>query len=374
MIRPVLNGDLPRVIRVIDQWARAQAGKYADFIVAPPGDEPRGRLSTFLSVLLPFVPNASTWILEDHWQLQGLIQTRARPGSSAWDVAYLAAVLAHTGDQQDAAILVDCGPVVYPLLQHCVNTAITRGVRRVFARVEDERPEIEQFTKLGFQRYAVEHTWALRDVRAGLRMLSETDDLARTPRGGRLWRGSDRWNLLRLHDAATPKRVQLAEDLDLDEFLHTRMFTWGLAPLLPLDPTGASYVLDHDGRLSAWLRLRSGRGTQPHEMALMAHPEDAGAAVALLRFGLEALASKPAQPVWCVVRDYEAPVILALRAAGFTPVAAHALLVRHQAARVMPLPDAAVAASRVVLGGQGIGSSQARMSKGEKAQYAESHA
>ena len=63
--------------------------------------------------------------------------------------------------------------MLFELLQYALNAAITRGVQRFFARVEDERPEIEIFGKLGFQRYARELTYWLESPADGLERLAE---------------------------------------------------------------------------------------------------------------------------------------------------------------------------------------------------------
>ena len=55
----------------------------------------------------------------------------------------------------------------------------------------------------------------------------------------RRWHRHDAWGLLRLYDACTPERVQLAERLTSEELVHTRAAggrTW-FVPLL--EPTSA---------------------------------------------------------------------------------------------------------------------------------------
>src|SRR6185312_11346595 len=76
----------------------------------------------------------------------------------------------------------------------------------------------------------------------------------------RTWHRHDGWGLLRLYDACTPKRVQLAEGLTSEELVHTRAAggrTWRV-PLL--EPAAPAYVHDRGARLGGWMRLRYGRG------------------------------------------------------------------------------------------------------------------
>ena len=146
----------------------------------------------------------------------------------------------------------------------------------------------------------------------------------------RRWRQHDAWGLLRLYDACTPKLVQLAEGLTNDELIHTRAAggrTWYL-PLL--EPETSAFVHDRGARLGGWLRLRHGRGSQPHMLSLLAHPDDPGVAPALLRFGLRVLAQDGPRPVYlpgarvrdgdggCVARRWVRPHRHATRCSSVT--------------------------------------------------------
>jgi hypothetical protein len=186
----------------------------------------------------------------------------------------------------------------------------------------------------------------------------------------RPWHRHDEWGLTRLYDAATPRRVQIAESLTNDEFVATRAGggrTWRL-PLL--EPSAVAYVCDRGDRLGGWLRLRYGRGAQPHQLWLMTHPDDPDVGPALVRLGLEALARDPERPVLCQAREYEGPAIDALRAAGFTSGPAHALLVRHLTLRALRRREVPALEPLVVYGVKGFGSAPTRLSKGEKTHYA----
>jgi hypothetical protein len=401
MIRPVLYVDLPGIIFALDQRARTRHGEFANFVVAPEIEEPRSGLSALLSALLPITPDALTWICEDRWRLLGLAQARRRPGAQAWDLTYLAAMSSPGG--QPPTISQD--EVLLELLQYSLNVAITRGVHRFFARVEDELPELELFGKLSFQRYASELTYCLESPAEALARLEQVEEATHDaallddhrpiplltrfrppqPEGMahaedgeairpdvplRRWHRHDAWGLLRLYDACTPKRVQLAESLTSDELVHTRAAggrTWYL-PLL--EPTAMAFVHDRGVRLGGWMRLRFGRGAQPHMLSVMTHPDDADVAPALLRFALRILAREAPRPVICEVRDYETAVVDALRAAGFEHIGTHALLVRHLTARALRRRAIPALEPHVVYGVKGLGTAQARLSEGEKTYYA----
>lgn len=522
MIRPVLYVNLPGIVRAFERRARARQGDFAHFVVAPELDEPRSGLAALLSAILPITPNALTWIVEDHWRLLGLAQARVRPGAQAWDLTYLAALAASETAQptpaahegRDAIVASQAGAAGSPngaaprtddilmgLLQYALNQAIGHGAQRFFARVASDAPELEIFGKQGFQRYAIETTYALGNASEGLAALdtydarprqttdgpgqathttgasqsmgrlatyydpldpTETDacqertpdayrveealhhyslalaatsalapsgeratsaamasvlqrtwrseaahnqpaapalhmtngaqdanDALETPKrsdapatsgdgatealGGirpetllRPWRRRDAWGLLRLYDACTPRRVQVAESLTSEEFVFTRAAggrTWYM-PLL--EPPTAAFVYDRGDRLGGWLRIRHGRGAEPHLLALLAHPDDDGVAIALVRFALRIFAREAPRPIICMTRGYESEATNALRLAGFTPQADHALLVRHLTARVAWSREVPAFDTRMVYGVKGFGTAPTRLSKGGK--------
>ncbi len=56
------------------------------------------------------------------------------------------------------------------------------------------------------------------------------------------------------------------------------------------------HVCDRGDRLGGWLRLRYGRGAQPHQLSLMTHPDDPDVGPALVRLGLRGLGREPRAP------------------------------------------------------------------------------
>lgn len=423
MIRPVPYVDLPGIVYALDRRIRARNGEFANFVIAPESEEPRSSLAALLSALWPFTPNAHTWICEDRWHLLGVAQGQPRPGSEAWDLVYLAAMTAPGGQPPTVAQ----NDVLMELVQYALNAALMRGVHRFFARVEDERPEVEIFGKLGFQRYARELTYWLPSAQQGLEQLERAAHAQPIERAGilstatvgtstmppearmpadeqpagndwrdghdgiggnghlggaltgaadvslRRWHQHDAWGLLRLYDACTPRRVQMAESLTNDELIHTRAGggrTWRL-PLI--EPASLAFVNDRGVRLGGWIRLRYGRGSQPHQIWSMAHPDEPEMATALVRFGLQTLAREAPRGVIAQVREYEGATIDALRRAGFEHCATHALLVRHLLMRALRNREVPALEHRVVYGGvKGLGTAQTPYSKGEKTHYATS--
>ncbi|HZC04803.1 MAG TPA: hypothetical protein VE338_04110, partial [Ktedonobacterales bacterium] len=407
----MLNVNLPGMVRAFDRRARMRQGEFANFVAAPDDDEPRSGLAAIATALLPITPNAHTWLAEDHWRLQGVAQSRVRPGAQAWDLTYLATITSASIAQAEHEAVVSADDTLMALLQTALNTSLTYGAQRFFARIEDERPELELFGKLGFQRYARESTWALENAAQGLRALDgagipaglrnesnesnaalEDERLAHDERGDahharglmtrlappltrpqaaaaihaeaqlRRWSRRDAWSLLRLYDACTPRRVQVAEGLSVDELTYTRAGggrTW-YVPML--EPPTAAFVHDEGPLMGGWLRLRQGRGSQPHQLTLLVHPDSPSVARALLKFALRVFAAEAARPIVCLARDYESATVETLRGAGFERMGSHALLVRHLMARVAWNND--VPAARMMYGVEGLGTARARLSEG----------
>jgi hypothetical protein len=284
--------------------------------------------------------------------------------------------------------------------------ALIRGVHRFFARIQDDQPEIELFSKLGFQRYARELTYWLSTPQEGLQALAGrcqprvpatphdqehlelsgvTTPADTLPGGGmpdlpagtvvpdvplRRWHQHDVWGLLRLYDASTPRRVQMAESLTSNELLYTLSGS-GRSWSLPLvEPASIAFVHDRGVRLGGWVRLRFGRGGGPHQLWIMAHPDEPDIPQALVKFGLRVLAKEGARPVACQVREYDASVANALCAAGFTHNRTHALLVRHLTVRALRKREVLAVEPRVVYGVEGLRNTPTHLSEGELTHYA----
>ncbi|MGO8949464.1 MAG: hypothetical protein ACLQUY_17805 [Ktedonobacterales bacterium] len=400
MIRPVPYVNLPGIYYAIDRHAQARHSEFAHFVVAPTSPAQQSSVPALFRALFS-VPSAFTWVCEDRWQILGLAQAHARPGGEAWDLSYLAALTNSGGHSPTPS----SSEVLMELTQYALNVAIMRGVHRFFARVEDEMPEIELFSKLGFQRYARDLTYWLSTPQGGLDALAsqassrrqllitadecdslvgdsaatERQDLIQpeAPSDGivpdvplRPWHRHDVWGLLRLYDASTPRRVQMAESLTSNELLYTlagSARSWSL-PLV--EPAITAFVHDRGVRLGGWIRLRLGRGSQPHQLWIMAHPDEPDTSLALVRFGLRVLAKEGPRPVACQVREYDGTVANTLRAAGFLHSSTHALLVRHLTMRALRKREVLAVEPRVVYGVEGLRNTPTHLSEGEITHYA----
>jgi hypothetical protein len=74
-------------------------------------------------------------------------------------------------------------------------------------------------------------------------------------------------------------------------------------------------------------------GEEGHWLRILLGPDTSGHADAVLKDSLSVLASYPARPIFCAVREYESGVQGALDCLGFEPVASELLMVKHTTVR-----------------------------------------
>ncbi len=122
--------------------------------------------------------------------------------------------------------------VLKALLEYALEMAAGHGVLRIFAKVEDELPELEMFQRAGFQRYARELTYVYdpQNLASGSRLtdVKAASDLPSLRR----WSRHHVWGLYQLYRAVTPQRVLTAEQVeDSEEF--ARLHVGSLQSSLP---------------------------------------------------------------------------------------------------------------------------------------------
>lgn len=343
MIRPVLFVDLPGIIYAIDRRARSRQNAFANFVCWLEPVEDYLTPSPILRNILPLNPTARTWICEDHWRILGFAQMRERPSRTAWDMSYLASMV-----QRDPLGFSE-EEVLMALLEYTLEMAATHGILRIFAKVEDEVPELGLFQRSNFQRYARELTYVYQP--------GESNEQSEPPLPSlRRWNRHYAWGLHQLYRAVTPQRVQMAELLENSEEyarLHVgpqRLFSKG----------NENYICDVGVRLGAWLRLCRGQGNAPHRLFLTVHPEHIELAEPLLRFGIRRLQEHDVRPIYCIVREYDVAVITALRASGFEQTSIKDLLVRHMALLAVRPGTIPLLEQRAVYGLKGLGTVSSR--------------
>ncbi len=343
MIRPVLFVDLPGIIYAIDRRARSRHHEFANFVCWLEPVEDYLTPSPLLRNILPLNPTSRTWICEDHWRILGFAQMRERPSGTAWDMSYLASIVQRNlpGSSEDE--------VLTALLEYTTEMAAMHGILRIFARVEDETPELGLFQRSGFQRYARELTYVYgADSKSG----QNEPPLSSLRR----WNRHYAWGLHQLYRSVTPQRVQMAELLENSEE-YAKMHV-GTQPLF--SNRNENYICDVGVRIGAWVRLCRGQGSTPHRLFLAVHPEHAELAEPLLRFGIRRLQENDRRPIYCIVREYDAIVINALRSSGFEQTSTKDLLVRHMALLATRQSTNPLLEQRAAYGLKGLGTVNSR--------------
>lgn len=356
MIRPVLYVDLPGIIYAINHRTRSRQQELANFVCWLEPVENALPPPSILRNILPLNAIARTWICEDHWRILGFAQVRERPARTAWDLSYLAAM---SKARDESSLKLASEDVLKALLEYTLEMAAGHGVMRIFAKVEDDLPELELFQRAGFQRYAREQTYVYdpQNLASGSRLALAPSD----PPSLRRWSRHHAWGLYQLYRAVTPQRVLTAEQFeDSEEF--ARLHVGSLQSSLPsfLTKRSENYVCDVGVRLGAWLRLSRGYGSVPHRISLFVHPEHAELAEPLLRFGISRLLETDVRRIYCLVREYDSFVIAALRDSGFEQALTRVLLVRHVALLATRQSTVPLLEQRAVYGLKGLGTVNSR--------------
>ncbi|MDQ2716012.1 MAG: hypothetical protein M3Z08_13985 [Chloroflexota bacterium] len=349
MIRPVPYVDLPGIIYAIDRRARSRQHEFANFVCWLEPVENRVSLPPILRNIFPLNPISRTWLCEDHWHILGFAQVRERPSRTMWDLTYLASMAHHTLASED---------VLNALLEYVLEMASMHGMLRVFARVEDEAPEMDLFLRAGFQRYARElsYIYAPAETTMGAGLAADAGAIPSLRR----WNRHHVWGLHQLYRAVTPQRVQMAELLESsEEYAKLHVGSLGQLPF-PFSRGSENYVCDLGVRLGAWLQIRPGYGAASHQLSLIVHPEHAELGDHLVQFGIKRLWEGSVRPIYCQVREYESAVITTLRTSGFEHVSTKVLLVRHMALLATRQRMVPALEQRVVYGVKGLGTANSR--------------
>jgi len=329
----------------MDRRARSRQHELANFVCWLEPVDNRVSLPPILRDIIPLNPTSRTWICEENWRILGFAQVRERPSRIMWDLSYLASMV-HGNVASDEVLMA--------LLEYMLEIASTHGILRIFAKVEDEIPELELFQRAGFQRYARELTYIYEPE--GLPPGIDLPTLRR-------WNRHHVWGLHQLYRSITPQRVQMAELLEnSEEFAQLHV---GSLRRLPFSLSGGreNYVCDLGVRLGAWLQVSRGHGSAPHQISLIVHPEHAELAEPLLKFGVRRALEGGVRRIYCQVREYESAVIAALRSSGFEHAGTKVLLVRHLALLAMNPRTVPALEQRVVYGVRGLGTVNSRQTQ-----------
>ena len=271
---------------------------------------PRSSLqSAILGCLFRGEAGADTFVLDRHEEqgvpLSGFAQVRPRRGRAEWDVLALSPSLD----------LFPAARQTWLLLLQCIAAAAgEQGILRVFAKAVKGSAAEETLRAGDWHAYAHEDIFCC----------GSSASFARLPRPEvRLepLRPEDDWGLHHLYIQMTPSSVQLAEGYPASETGHA----------LSAGVRAQEYVLREASELLGYVSLLG--GSTSYGVRIAVHPDAAHRAESLILWSLAMLATRPARPVYCTMRQYESGSSV-LHDCGFDLFTTQALLVRQFAVRV----------------------------------------
>ena len=245
-------------------------------------------LETALEQWLSFATGKHTWVSVHGATIRGLISARKRAKRTAWEVDCLI-----NADEDDS--------VAISLLERMLAGVGKQGAERAFLRVGADSAMVDIARGAGFFPLAREILYAAGEPP------SAGDPGLPLRRGTK----ADAFGLYQLYEATTPANVRAIEGATFREWQAARE-TWGRR--------SRDLVLEDDGIITGWLRLRGG-----HEgrFSLLLHPErrdyDAFLATALARLS-------DAHSLVTVVPDSNPTLAAALENLGFRPRGEFSLL------------------------------------------------
>ena len=278
---------------------------------------PRSSLqSAILGYLFRGEAGADTFVLDKHEEqgapLSGFAQMRSRRGRAERDIVSLAPSVDRVPAARQTWSL---------LLQYLAQAASEQGILRVFAKAVKGSAAEDVLLATDWRGYAHEDIFAC-DSNAGF---------ARLPRSEATLdpiRAEDDWALHHLYIQMTPSSVQLAEGYPNAEEGRA-LSAWMRA--LGSQVRAQEYVLREGAEVHGYVCLIA--GSKSYGVRIAVQPDYARRAESLLLWGLGMLATRPAHPVYCLMRQYEGGSNL-LRDYGFDLYTTQTLLVRQFAVRV----------------------------------------
>ena len=307
-----------RAAGVLDLGRIEQIHREAD---THPQDAPAARLwsllSSTLSAILPLSQETLIYVAEDGGKVAGFIQASGQPlgfdiqRASALQVLNL--LVAEGADPEEVAP---------PLVEHLCEQAVTRGVHRLFVRLPQEDPLLPTFRLRGFRQYATEVVVYADAPSAHSKAI---------PIGMRSIKRGDNRMLYQLYRKVTPQGVSQLEAPTYREWRALHGEWTGR-----LRARGTEELVVDRVEIAGWVKAQRASGTRPGTLSFMCLPESP-LPEELADFGINLLGDGDG-PAWSSLRHYDAHMIDALRARGFSILLTQLLLVKELAVRV-PVPE-----------------------------------
>lgn len=262
-------------------------------------------IGRFFNEWLSLDENRYTWIDTSRGRIRGLVSVRSRPSPSAWQI--------------DSLIMnggCDCEDICPGLLDYVAAVGGEVGVMKVFLRMEKDSTLKDIARQSGFLPYKAELLYLRRPQPVSPEQ-AKVSELVRSKRN------ADELGLFHLYSATVPGHVREAEAMTLDEWKAISKKDLSL-------PTQQEFVMERDGNLIGWLRIRGGRQTNSCEMLSL--PTDADATRGLLAHALSILDNR--RPTFCLLPDYRHDLRRALEDNGFELAGEYSSSVKQLAVRI----------------------------------------
>ena len=253
-----------------------------------------------------FATGRATWVSVQGQTVRGVVSARRRATRLAWEIDTLIAAAE------------DPAAVAFTLFDQVVAGAARAGALKIFLRLEAGSDLLPAAHHAGFLSYA-------RETLLRLDGPHPTDapppQLRLRPR-----EKGDAYALYQLYNKATPAEVRRMEAATFQEWLTVQ-------DVRSRGRGRVDLVGEQQSRALAW--VRASREADLGRLDLLIHPDAWPETEAVLAAGLAGL--RQDRPVYCLVRDYAAPVRRRLEASGFVPAGDFVCLVKRLARPVREL-------------------------------------
>ena len=263
-------------------------------------------LGRFFQEWLSLDEDRYTWIDISRGRIKGLISVRTRPFPTSWQV-----------DTLIVAPSAECHDICLGLLDYVSAVGGEVGMHKVFLRIQRECPLRDVARQAGFLPYKTELLYWREILTPSASDGSPVDGVVRAKRPG------DELALFQLYSATVPGHVRQAEAMTFDEWKAITKKDLSL-------PTQQELVLEREGSLVGWLRVR--RGGQANSFDILALPQEPGTVAGLLRHCLGLLDQR--RPTYCLFSEYRQDLRQTLEENGFCPAGEYSSLVKQLAVRV----------------------------------------
>ena len=262
--------------------------------------------------------SSSVYVYTERGAVLGYVQARRRwRREDEWTITTIAA----SDDAPDH--------IWEALLEEVCRVAGEQGVMRIFVKVPDGDPLMDEFKALGFTRYTNERIWGNLYFGAAGAPPAEPPHPAL-----RRQSSHDAWDVMQLYASVTPPVTRHAEDLTTRQWRRT-----GLPRFLRLSsgPEERAYVWGDASSskgstgLGGYVRLLT--AARGHWITSMFRPDAANRAIypQALEYALWKAARLGSKPVYSGVREYQVEAEGHLEERGFHLLSEQALLVKYLA-------------------------------------------